>query len=155
MTNVIILATLHQFHLKSHYYSLDHLKTVIKKINPDVICVELREKDLKSKKDQSVKIEYSKCIIPVAEEENYKLVAMEPNEPEYSKIIDKYKQNYKKIESKEPKKIEIFNQYTKVLYDYLFAYWNSVNDVNSQLTNTIFEVKHKFQNSLFGSAEEQ
>ncbi len=151
-TIVIIVATLHQFHEQSEFYSLDRLRTIIEKINPDIICVELREEDLKSKKNQAIKIEYPKCIIPLAEKKRYKLIAMEPSDPECSRIINKYKQTHQKIESK---KTEIFHQYTKLLYDYLFAYWNSPIDVNSQLTNAIFELKHKFQNSLFGSVEEQ
>ena len=152
ITIVIIIATLHQFHAQCNFYSLDHLRTIIEKINPDIICVELTAEDLKSKKDQAIKIEYPKCIIPLAKKKGYKLIPMEPNEPEYSRLVNKYKQAYQKID---PKKKEIFNLYTKLLFDYLFAYWKSLVDVNSQLTNALFELKHKFQNSLFGSVEEQ
>ena len=154
-TTIIVIATIHQFHLKSQFYSLGHLKTMIERINPDVICVELTAKDLKDKKDQAVKVEYPKCIIPLAEKKGYILIPMEPNEPEYSRIVNKSKQTLKKIESKEPTKLEIFSLYIKSLLDYLFTYWNSPVEVNSQLTNALFEVKHKFQNSLFGLAEEQ
>lgn len=154
-TTIIILATLHQFHLKSQFYSLDDLRTIIEKIDPDVICVELTEKDLKDKAVQTIKIEYPQCISPLSQDKGYMLVSMEPNEPDYSRIISKYKQMNNKIESKEPEKIEIFGQYTKVLYDYLFTYWDSPIDINSSLTNTFFEVKHNFQESLFGSTEKE
>lgn len=154
-TAITILATLHQFHLKYNFYTLDHLRKIIDKINPDIICVELTGKDLQDKKDQIVKVEYPKCIIPLAEKKGYKLVAMEPNEPEFSRIVNKYKKLDKKIESQEPEKAEIFNQYINVLFDYLFTHWNSPIDVNSQLTNAFFEVKHRFQNFLFGPIEKQ
>ena len=152
---IIILAALHQFHLKCDFYSLDHLRTIIENINPDIICVELTKKDLEENKDQTVKVEYSKCILPLAQEQGYKLIAMEPDEQEYSRVVDKYKSMNKKIASEEPHKIEIFNQYIEVLYDYLFTYWNSPIDVNSSLTDALFEVKHKFQESLFGSTEKE
>ncbi len=151
-TTIIILATLHQFHLKSQFYSLDDLRTIIEKIDPDVICIELTEKDLKDKSAQTIKIEYPKCILPLSQEKGYMLIPMEPSEPDYSRIINKYKQMNKEIESK---KIEIFGLYTEVLYDYLFTYWDSPIAVNSSLTNVFFEVKHNFQGSLFGSIEKE
>jgi len=154
-TIIIILATLHQFHLKCKFYALDDLRKIIEKIDPNVICVELTENDLKEKKEQNIKIEYPKCIIPLADEKDYKLIAMEPNETEYSRIINTYRQGIKKIETEEPKKIELLNKYTKVLYDYLWSCWHSPIDVNSSLTNVLFDAKHTFQNSLFGSGEEQ
>lgn len=152
---IIIIATLHQFHLKCDFYSFDHLRTSIENINPDVICVELTKKDLKDKATQTIKIEYPQCILPLAQEKGYILFPMEPNEPEYSREVKRYQQMYKEIESKEPEKMQIFNQYTEALYDYLFTYWNSPIDVNSSLTNALFDVKHKFQESLFGSIEKQ
>jgi len=154
-TKIIILATLHQFHEKCKFYSLEHLKTIIEKIDPDVICVELTAEDLKTPKEQAVKVEYPHCIIPLAERRGYKLVPMEPDEPEYSRIVNMYSLVEKEAESKEPYKIEIFNLYVKALYDYLFTYRNSPADVNSQLTNALFEVKHEFQNSLYGQIEKQ
>lgn len=152
-TTVIIIATLHQFHLKSQFYSLNNLRTIIEKINPDVICVELTEKDLKDKTPQTVKIEYPQCILPLSQEKGYILFPMEPDEPDYSMEVKRYQQLYKRLGSKEPDKIQIFNQYTEALYDYLFSYWNSHIDVNSSLTDALFEVKHNFQESLFGSTE--
>ncbi|MCK4352300.1 hypothetical protein KAW65_02715 [candidate division WOR-3 bacterium] len=154
-TTIVTLATLHQFHLKSKFYSLSHLRTIIEKANPDVICVELTAADLRCKEDWTAKSEYSKCIIPLSEKKGYNLVPMEPNEPKYSRIVNMHEQMLKKTESEEPKKIEIFNQYTEILYDYLFTYWGSPTDVNSSLTNTLFELKHAFQNSLFGPIEKQ
>ena len=154
---IVILGTLHQYHLKQEFYSLDVLERIIERINPDVICVELTAEDLKTEREQRVKVEYPMCILPLAKKRGYKIVPMEPDEPEYSRLINIIKQLNKKIESDETMKMksEIFNQYTESLYEFLFNYWKSPADVNSDITNALFEVKHKFQDALFGPLQRE
>lgn len=41
-TKVVLIPTIHGLHRTNHQYNFDSLKTIVKKINPDVIAVEIR-----------------------------------------------------------------------------------------------------------------
>lgn len=150
---VFVLSTLHQFHSDSKYYSFQTLSNTIEKIKPDVLAVELTPQDLESRKEQKTKIEYQKSVFPLIEKNKYQTIALEPAEPLYSEIIDLLKESNKENQEKFPQKIEAFSVYSNSLYDYLFKHWNSVKAVNSKETDAHFEVKHQFQNRLFGEKE--
>lgn len=152
-TEVVILSTLHQFHATNANYSFEILSKTIETIKPDVLALELTPKDLQTGREQKVKLEYAKSVFPLIEKHKYKTVTLEPDEPLFTELINLLKESNKENQEKSPQKVEAFSIYSDALYDYLFKHWNSVKAVNSSETDALFEVKHNFQNSLFGEKE--
>lgn len=150
---VVVLSTLHQLHSTTKNYSFEKLSKTIERIKPDVLAVELTLADLESRKEQKNKIEYQKSVFPLLEKHRYKAVALEPAEPLYSEIINLLKESNRENQAKFPQKVEAFTAYSNSLYEYLSSYWDSPAAVNSAETDAHFEVKHRFQNALFGAKE--
>lgn len=152
---ILILSVLHNLHEEHDYYSLEVLKKVVEQIAPDVICVELSPEGIKTddlQKTASYKTEY-KVILPYAEAHGCELVALEPAQPLFSKLVDPYKQAQKHFEENEPKKDEALDQFIGILYENLFDYWDSVFTVNSAKTDFAFKIKHAFQSAIVGDGE--
>jgi len=154
-SKVFVLSTLHQFHGQSKFYSFETLSKIVEMIKPDVIAVELTPTALETRKEQKTKQEYQKSIFPLADKHKYALVPLEPAEPKFSELVKLVTDASKELNEKSPQKAEAFSVYSNALYDYLFKTWDSPLAVNSSQTDSLFEVKHKFQNALFGEKEEK
>ena len=152
---VFVLATLHQFHGDSKYYSFDKLSQIIRDVRPDVICVELTSADIKSRRKQSTKVEYEKSVFPVADKYDYRLVPLEPDEPQFSTLVTLNIESERELRAATPGKAEAFSLYTDALYAHLFSVWQSPLDVNSRATDSHFEVKHNYQNALYGDKQKR
>lgn len=152
-TEVVVLSTLHQFHEENKNYSFEVLSKTIETVKPDILAVELTPKDLESRREQQVKREYARSVFPLIDKHKYKTVAIEPAEPLFSELIALMKESNKENQEKFPQKVEAFSVYSDALYEYLFKHWDSVKTVNSAETDALFEVKHNYQNSLFGAKE--
>lgn len=150
---VFVLATLHQFHADSKYYSFDQLSQIIRDVRPDVICVELTGGDIKSRRKQSTKVEYEKSVFPVADKYNYQLVPLEPDEPKFSTLVSLNVESERELRTADAGKAEAFSLFTDGLYAHLFSVWRSPLDVNSSMTDSHFEVKHNYQNALYGDKQ--
>lgn len=152
---VFVLSTLHNFHSGNEYYSFETLSKIVKSLRPDIICVELSKADLDSRRTQKIKQEYQLSIFPLADKYNYSLVPLEPSEPKFSELVDLVRRSETELKSNSPEKAEAFSEYSDSLYDYLFSSWNSPYSVNSRQTDALFEVKHRFQDKLFGPLQAQ
>ena len=79
-TEVILLPTIHQNHLKSKDYSLARLETVMREIKPDFVCAEITPTALatndEGKKDKRLSYfpEYTKVILPLRKELGYEVI---------------------------------------------------------------------------------
>ncbi len=153
-SEVIVLGTLHQFHETNSGFSFAVLSRIIERIKPGILAVELTPAALKDKTEQKTKQEYQRSIFPLMAKHRYLAVPMEPPEPEYSRLVGLLKESNREVSEKSPQKLEAFSLYSNQLYEYLFAKWTSAREVNSAETDALFEVKHKFQNALFGPKEE-
>ena len=148
---VVVLSTLHNLHENSKYYSFETLARTIERIRPDVIVVELTPADLASRRKQKVKTEYERAVFPVADKHGYKLVAMEPAPAKFAELVGFVQSSEKELRDNSPQKAEAFSAYSDALYEYLFRKWDSPLAVNSTETDALFEVKHAYQNKLFGA----
>lgn len=152
---IFVLATLHQFHDESKYYSFETLSGIIETLRPDVLAVELTPADLASRREQKTKQEYQKSIFPLIDKHKYKTVALEPAEPKFSELVSLIRDSEKDLREKSPAKSEAFSLYVKTLYDHLFNTWNSPLAVNSRQTDAFFEVKHDYQNAIYDERQKQ
>jgi hypothetical protein len=150
---VVVLSTLHQFHSSVKGYSFDDLTNAIERIRPDILAVELTPDALKQRTEQKTKQEYPKSVFSLIDKHRYQTVALEPPEPLYSELVGSLRRSNVEIQEKFPAKAEAFSKYTDSLYAYLFKRWDSIAAVNSRETDGQFEVKHAYQNALFGETE--
>jgi len=109
--------------------------------------------EIDTKKTQTFKIEYS-VIFPYVQKKKIPIYGLAPEEPTFSEMIDLYIKNQKEFPqraSSDYKNQEIFQ---KELFDYLIKeHWTTAGKVQSDVTNALFEVKHRFQDALMGKVE--
>lgn len=154
-SEVVVLSTLHQFHGTNQGYSFADLSAIIERIEPDILAVELTPVALKNRTEQKTKQEYPRSVFPLIDKHGYKAVPLEPAEPEYSRLVGLLTQSNKKMREKQPERLEAFSVYSKKLYEHLHETWKSPAAVNSPETDALFDVKHRFQNALFGESERE
>ena len=152
---IFVLATLHQFHADSNYYSFEKLSQIIKDVDPDIICVELTAADIKSRRKQGTKVEYEKSVFPLVDKYGYRVVPLEPDEPKFSQLVGLNVESEKDLRTNEPARALAFSLYTETLYKHLFSTWTSPIDVNSAVTDSHFEVKHNYQNAIYGEKQQK
>ncbi|MCO6511089.1 MAG: hypothetical protein J5I65_09875 [Aridibacter famidurans] len=154
-TEVLVLSTLHQFHGKDNSFTFEKLSEIVESYRPDLIAVELTPDDLRTRKEQKTKVEYQKSIFPSADKIEAKMVPMEPAEPKFSEIVGLIRASDSDLREAKPDAAESFSAYVEALYGYLFEYWDSALEVNSARTDALFEVKHAYQNRLYGEKQEK
>jgi hypothetical protein len=154
-SEVIVLCTMHQLHEEVSFYTYADLSSDIERLRPDVLAVELTPADLKAKTEQKNKREYQNSVYPLLQRHNWPTVALEPEDPRRSELIGLTQAAERSSGQTSPQKSETFGIYVEGLYKYLLATWHSPADVNASWTDHLFAVKHQFQNSLYGSREEQ
>jgi hypothetical protein len=154
-SEVIVLCTLHQLHEETPYYTYVDLSTEIERLHPDVLAVELTPADLKAKAEQKNKREYQNSVYPLLQRHNWTAVALEPEDPHRSELIGLLREAEESVRQASPQKDEAFQTYVDGFFKYLLSTWHSPADVNASWTDHLFAVKHRFQNTLYGSKEEQ
>lgn len=154
-SEVVVLCTLHQLHEETPYYTYADLSTEIERLHPDVLAVELTPADLKTKAEQKNKREYQNSVYPLLQRHSWTAVALEPEDPHRSELIGLLREAEESLRQASPQKDEAFQTYVEGLFKYLLSTWHSPADVDASWTDHLFAVKHEFQNSLYGSKEEQ
>jgi len=76
---ITIIGTVHHYHYKWAFFSMEILKRLIEEINPDILCAELSPEQLEGTVTCKSKPEYPEVIIPVAREKGYKIVPIQPD----------------------------------------------------------------------------
>lgn len=153
MPEVIVLSTLHQNHGKLDYFDYSKLSEIIERLAPTVLFVELTEQDLVDRKDQRNKQEYPQSVFPLLEKYDYVAVPLEPAEPTYSELIGLSRTAVTETNQDKPEEVARFRAFHDGLKTMLRGdYWDSAASVNSSLTDSVYAIKHAFQNALYGEA---
>ncbi len=150
---VVVLATLHQSHDRVDGYGFSDLSQLISDIAPDVIAVELTQADIESRCEQAVKQEYERSVFPLLRDGSFRLVSLEPDEPEFSELVSKNRHSVEVVSQSDPEKHEAFGEYVADLYSLLFDLWDSPLAVNSPYTDAVFRGKHAVQNAIYGTEQ--
>ncbi len=154
-TNVTVLATLHHLHGAIEWFDFDDLAQIIRTIAPDFLGVELTPADLAARREQPIKQEYQNSVYPLLDEHGFEAFPLEPPEPKYSQLVAMGKSAREGLSQRSPDAEQCFGHYVQSLYDTLFEWWQSPFDVNSEETDRHFEIKHKFQNAVYGPDEQE
>ncbi len=150
---VVVLATLHSFHAKVPAYGFDTLRETIEGLKPDVLCLEVRPKDMVKRGPERVKQEYPRVIYPLIAKHHYRVYAMEPSEPLYSDIVKPYAAAEQAFEKDQPAQAKAFDAYSSDALDALVTYWTSPERVNDSVTDAVFAGKHALQEAMIGPGE--
>jgi hypothetical protein len=152
---ITLLSTLHQFHAEIPGYSFEVLAKHLEQLSPDIICAELMPSEVNELSARKIKVEYTQVILPFAQRHGCKIYGMEPEEPKKTALVKKYMAVQEQVQRDHPERTTAFSEYSEALYAYLFSYWTSPETVNSEITDALFEVKHGFQETIFGAQEKQ
>ena len=150
---VVVLATLHQSHDRVDGYSFSDLSQLILDIAPDVIAVELTQADIESRCEQPVKQECERSVFPLLGDHSFRLVPLEPDEPEFSDLVAKNRHSVEVVSQSDVERHEAFGDYVADLYSLLFELWDSPLSVNSSYTDAVFRGKHAVQGAVYGTEQ--
>ncbi len=150
---VIVLATLHGLHAQVPAYDFDTLGHVIEGLKPDVLCLEVRPRDLDVRGPERTKQEYPRVIYPLIARHHYRLYALEPSEPLFSDIVKPYVASAQAFQKQHPEQAAAFDAYNETTLRTMQRYWTSPRRVNDATTDAAFAAKHALQQSWFGDGE--
>lgn len=150
---VVVLATLHQFHADNPGYDYGVLRDAIRALAPDAIAVELTAADLAGRRPQAIKREYPETVYPLLDEGGIDAIALEPDQPLYDELVGRFREGQRALAEQHPGRAEAFGIYGTAVYDFLFAHWTSLAAVNDAPTDAVLDSKHRFQAALFGEPE--
>ena len=154
-TEVIILSTLHQLHTQTDFYTFNDLSRIIEALEPTALAVELTSTDVETRRAQGVKREYQESVYPLLDKHDYAVYPLEPDEPLFSELVRLFREAQEELKEREPEKYGVLELYVKTMFEHLFKVWDSPRAVNSARTDVLFEVKHAFQEALYGPKEKR
>ncbi len=147
-TEVVVLATLHQYHTKLARYGFADLATTIELLKPDVLALELTAEEIANRTPQRAKQEYPQSVYPLLDRRNYAAVALEPSGTLRAALLDKFVNADRTFARSAPEQAKAFEAYNSQLFSYLLENWKTACDVNSVQTDALLEVKHRFQDAI-------
>lgn len=153
---IYLIPTLHQVHDEVTNYSYDDLKGVLERIKPDILLVELTKNDIKAEKEQRNKVEYNRVVLPYAKANEVPMVALEPDEPLRSELINNMKANNLRAAKEDSVEVTLFDEFLGVFYDH----FSDVYIVSgAYLTSPEFDrrcrLKHEIQAMVYGEVERE
>ena len=92
-------------------------------------------------------------MYPLLERVRYPAIALEPAEPEYSRLVAMFRSSGREFATGSPQQDAAFDAYGDQLFAYLADYWDSPASVNSTTTDALFEVKHRYQDAVMPPAQ--
>ncbi len=154
-TEVTVLSTMHFWHGSVAFFSFDDLTQIIRKIAPDLLGVELTQEDLEERREQRIKQEYQRSVYPLLDEHFCEAFPLEPPEPKFSQLVQMGRKAQEELSERSPEVAQALEKYAEILYETLFAWWSSPLDVNSEETDRHFEIKHKYEEAIYGPKERE
>lgn len=148
ISEVIVLSALHQYHPRLPSYGYLELSTIIERLIPKVLAVELSAEDIASRRAQRVKQEYPQAIFPLLDRSDYVVVPLEPSDPVRSELIKRLVEAEKSFAAESPERSEALDAYEELVWFVLLDRWRSPCDVNSSQTDQLFSAKHHLQDLL-------
>jgi hypothetical protein len=147
-TEVVVLATLHQYHPKVPRYGYADLGAAVEQLQPHVLALQLTAEDIASRAPQRTRQEYPQSIYPLLERHSYFTVALEPSGARRAALLDKLVTADRAFTRSAPEQARAFEAFGSQLFSYLLENWRSACDVNSAQTDALMEVKHRFQDAI-------
>jgi hypothetical protein len=150
---VAVLSTLHGMHAEVPGYGDEDLARVIRRLAPDVLCLEVSPEALAERRPETVKVEYPRVVYPLLEREAYATCTLEPPREVAQEIIAPYLAANREFAAVSPETHQAFSAYSEALYALLKRHWHDAASVNDATTDQAMQGKHALQESLIGPGE--
>ncbi|WP_125076950.1 hypothetical protein [Pseudoxanthomonas sp. SGT-18] len=150
---VAVLSTLHRLHAQVPAYTQEVLAESIRRLDADVLCIEVNPDKYAQRAPESTKVEYPETIYPLIDAGHYKVYPMEPENPLYDQIGGAYMASFQAFASGQPEASAAFSAYGQAIYAALRHYWTSPARVNDAVTDQQLRAKHALQEGLVGEGE--
>lgn len=150
---VAVLVSLHQLHGEVPAYSESVLGQSIERLEPDVLCIEVRPDRYARRAPEATKVEYPDVVYPLIDAHGYRVYPMEPMPPLHEDILGPYMAANQAFNAAQPQAAAAFSAHTDALYAVLRAYWTTPARVNDAVTDAQMRAKHDLQIALIGAGE--
>jgi hypothetical protein len=150
---VYVLGTLYKRHENTNAYNLEALKKVIISINPQVLVLDVTPEELRLQKVYPGKIEYTNVIFPLVNSNNYRVYPAEPDEPEFSTIVNEVTKAHSDFKKNQPSWSRSLEEYNTSLYQLLIHSWKNVADANGKTTDQLLAAKLRLEGEVIGKGQ--
>jgi hypothetical protein len=150
---VAVLATLHRMHAQVPAYPGPVLAESVRRLAPQVLCIEVHPGKYRQRAPESNKVEYPEVIYPLIDASDYRVYPMEPDSPLYEELGGAYMASYQGFVQEQPQASAAFSAWATATYEVLRSYWTSPARVNDAVTDQQMRAKHELQQALVGAGE--
>lgn len=154
-SQVFVLATLYGRHDSTPAYGRDALRRIIESIGPEVVVLDVSPRELREQSVHPSKREYPEVIFPLVEEHGYRAYAGEPDEPEFTRIVQGLGDALRTFRSEHEDLAAADRSYEAATWAALARLWQSPADVNGALTDHMLSAYRRYQDRLAGPAVAQ
>lgn len=149
LAEVVVVGTMYQWHLHSPMYSLEVLTDLIKRTDPEVLCIEFSPEQLENESACAAKPEYPDAIMPFAEKNGIPLVSLQQRTESWSEYQRMVQKEIDRIRS-DPEMSVKWEFWTELRESMGEVYSRSLFDFLCQAYDTWIEIVHgKFYSRLF------
>lgn len=150
-SQVFVVATLYGRHAATPAYGHDSLRSVIARIAPDVVVLDVSPRELREQTVHPSKAEYPKVIFPWVKEHAIPAYPGEPDEPRFTEIVTRLGDNLKAFRERHPEEAAADQAYADATFAALAHVWRTPADVNSALTDRMLASRRAVQDRLAGA----
>lgn len=151
---VFLVSTLYRRHETVAAYDLDVLRTLITRIEPHVLVLDVTPTELATAVPHGSKVEYSEVIFPLLRQNDYRVYAGEPDEPLFSEIVQPVAARRERLAGSDPDRMAAWRSYDSALHDLLGRIWHGPADVNGALTDRAMQTRQHLEATVFGPADQ-
>lgn len=148
--DVFVLATLYQRHDSTPAYGHATLRRLIDRIRPDVVVLDVSPRELQERTVHPGKQEYPKVIFPLLDERGYRAYAGEPDEPDFSAIVERLGNAMRAFRTTSPELAAADRAYEEAVFGALARLWRTPADVNGALTDQLLAARRAYQDRVAG-----
>jgi hypothetical protein len=149
-SEVFVLATLYQRHDSTPAYNHDTLRVLIERIAPDVVVLDVSPKELREQTVHPSKREYPAVIFPLVRERGYRAYAGEPDEPEFTRIVQRLGAALQQFRTAHAETAAADRAYQEATFRALAQVWRTPADVNGALTDRLLGARRAYQDGAAG-----
>jgi len=149
-SEVFVLATLYKLHSTTPGYSHDSLRQIIRRIDPDVVVLDVSPNELRTHTVAPSKAEYSQVIFPLVLAERYQAYPGEPEEPTFTEIVTSLGQELRRFRTEQPAIAQVDKAFDEAAFAALAQLWHTPADVNSAVTDQVLRSRREYQDRVAG-----
>lgn len=150
-TEVFVLATLYHRHAATPAYSHDSLRQIVRRIDPQVLVLDVSPEELRSETVAPSKAEYPEVIFPWLRANPLPVYPGEPDEPAFTQIVSQLGADLQRFRAEDPERAQVDKAFNDAAYAALAQLWTSPAAVNSAVTDQVLHARRVYQDQVTGA----